>query len=54
MKYTTPEIAVESIETKDVITWSINNGATLNEVVDPESGKVIGQEVVIPDVSILL
>lgn len=53
MKYTTPEIAVESIETKDVITWSINNGATLNEITDKD-GKVIGQEVVIPDVSILL
>ncbi len=52
MKYTTPEIAVESIETKDVITWSINNGATLNEIV--VDGEVVGQEVVIPDVSILL
>ena len=54
MKYTTPEIEMEIVDTNDVIARSIGNGVQLNEVVDPESGKVIGQEVVIPDVSILL
>lgn len=55
MKYTTPEIAVEAIETKDVITLSVGDyGISRNEIIDPESGLVIGQEVVIPDVSILL
>lgn len=54
MKYTTPEIAVEAIETKDVITLSVGDyGISRNEITDNE-GNVIGQEVVIPDVSILL
>jgi hypothetical protein len=53
MKYTTPEIAVESIETKDVITLSVGDyGISRNEII--VDGKVVGQEVVIPDVSILL
>lgn len=56
MKYTTPEIAVETIETKDIITYSIgDHGISLKEITDPDDpSKVIGQEVVIPDVSILL
>ncbi len=55
MKYTTPEIAVEAIETKDVITLSVGDyGISRNEIVDPDTGKVIGQEVVIPDVGIFI
>ena len=53
MKYTTPEIEMEIVDTNDVIARSIGNGVQLNEVTD-NYGNVIGQEVVIPDVSILL
>lgn len=55
MKYTTPEYQVEAIETKDVITLSVGDyGITRNEIIDPDTNEVIGQEVVIPDVSVLL
>jgi hypothetical protein len=53
MKYTTPEIEMEMVDTNDVIARSIGRGVQLNEVIG-DNGEVIGQEVVIPDVSILL
>lgn len=53
MKYVAPDYEIESVETEDVVSLSVGNGAHANPVYDPETGDKVGEEYVIPDVNLL-